>query len=65
MGIDHARQRVTFGEPIANYQAIQWKIADSAVEIEALRWLMLYAAWRSSTAWTPASRRRSPSSTAA
>ncbi len=45
MGMEHARQRVTFGEPIANRQAIQWMIADSAVEIEALRWLVLSAAW--------------------
>ena len=46
MGMEHARQRVTFGEPIANRQAIQWMIADSAVEIEALRWLVLTAAWQ-------------------
>ena len=45
MGMEHARQRVTFGEPIANRQAIQWMLADSAVEIEALRWLVLTAAW--------------------
>ena len=46
MGMDYARQRETFGEPIANRQAIQWMIADSAVEIEALRWLVLTAAWQ-------------------
>jgi alkylation response protein AidB-like acyl-CoA dehydrogenase len=46
MGIEHARTRITFGEPIANRQAIQWMIADSAVEIEALRWLVLHAAWQ-------------------
>jgi acyl-CoA dehydrogenase len=46
MGMEHARQRVTFGEPIANRQAIQWMIADSAVEIEALRWLVLSSAWQ-------------------
>ena len=46
MGMEHARQRVTFGEPIANRQAIQWMVADSAVEIEALRWLVLAAAWQ-------------------
>ena len=44
--MEHARNRVTFGEPIANRQAIQWMIADSAVEIEALRWLVLTAAWQ-------------------
>jgi acyl-CoA dehydrogenase len=46
MALDQARNRVTFGEPIANRQAIQWMIADSAVEIEALRWLVLTAAWQ-------------------
>jgi alkylation response protein AidB-like acyl-CoA dehydrogenase len=46
MAMQHARNRVTFGEPIADRQAIQWMIADSAVELEALRWLVLTAAWQ-------------------
>jgi acyl-CoA dehydrogenase len=46
MALEQAKNRVTFGEPIANRQAIQWMIADSAVEIEALRWLVLTAAWQ-------------------
>ncbi|MGN6243080.1 MAG: acyl-CoA dehydrogenase family protein [Motilibacteraceae bacterium] len=46
MAMEHARNRVTFGQPIADRQAIQWMIADSAVEIEALRWLVLSAAWQ-------------------
>ena len=46
MAMEHARNRVTFGEPIAARQAIQWMVADSAVEIEALRWLVLTAAWQ-------------------
>lgn len=46
MGIEYARTRETFGLPIAERQAIQWMIADSAVEIEALRWLVLHAAWQ-------------------
>jgi acyl-CoA dehydrogenase len=46
MGMEHARNRVTFGEPIAERQAIQWMVADSATEIEALRWLVLSAAWQ-------------------
>lgn len=46
MAIDHANTRVTFGKPIADRQAIQWMIADSAVEIEASRWLVLHAAWK-------------------
>jgi alkylation response protein AidB-like acyl-CoA dehydrogenase len=46
MAMQHARNRVTFGEPIAERQAIQWMLADSAVELEALRWLVLSAAWQ-------------------
>jgi alkylation response protein AidB-like acyl-CoA dehydrogenase len=46
MGMEWARNRETFGKPIAERQAIQWMIADSAVEIEALRWLVLSAAWQ-------------------
>lgn len=45
MAIDYSKQRVTMGKPIAERQAIQWMIADSYVEIEATRWLALYAAW--------------------
>lgn len=45
MAIDHAKSRVTFGEPLANRQAIQWMIADSAVEIEATKWMTYHAAW--------------------
>jgi acyl-CoA dehydrogenase len=45
MAIDYAKQRVSMGHPIAEYQAIQWMIADSHVEIESTRWLVLYAAW--------------------
>jgi alkylation response protein AidB-like acyl-CoA dehydrogenase len=46
LGMEHARNRVTFGQAIAERQAIQWMIADSAVEIEALRWLVFTAAWQ-------------------
>jgi alkylation response protein AidB-like acyl-CoA dehydrogenase len=46
MAIDHANTRETFGQLIAERQAIQWMIADSGVEIEALRWLVLHAAWQ-------------------
>ena len=45
MAIEHARNRTTFGQPLAARQAIQWMIADSAVEIEATRWITLRAAW--------------------
>ncbi|MCU1385171.1 MAG: mmgC [Acidobacteria bacterium] len=40
----YARQREQFGQPIANYQAIQWMLADMATELAAARMLMLKAA---------------------
>ena len=45
MAIDYSKDRKTFGKPIAERQAIQWPIADSAVEIEAAKWLVLNAAF--------------------
>ncbi len=39
-----AKQRQTFGQPIANYQAIQWMLADAATELEAARMLTWKAA---------------------
>ena len=46
MAIEHAKNRVSMGHPIAEYQAIQWQIADSHVEIESVKWLTLHAAWQ-------------------
>lgn len=43
MAIDYAKERQTFGKPIAEHQAIQWMIADCAVDIEAAKWLVLNA----------------------
>jgi len=40
----YAKSRHTFGQPIANYQAIQWMLADMATELEAARMLMWQAA---------------------
>jgi alkylation response protein AidB-like acyl-CoA dehydrogenase len=34
---EHAKERVTAGEPLANRQAIQWMLADSAVDIATAR----------------------------
>jgi alkylation response protein AidB-like acyl-CoA dehydrogenase len=45
MAVDHANTRETFGKKLAVNQAIQWMIADSEVELEAARWLVLRAAW--------------------
>jgi alkylation response protein AidB-like acyl-CoA dehydrogenase len=44
-GLKYAQQREQFGQPIANFQAIQWKLADMATELDAARLLILRAAW--------------------
>lgn len=44
-GLQYARQREQFGQPIAGFQAIQWKLADMATELDAARLLILRAAW--------------------
>ncbi|MGE5835776.1 MAG: acyl-CoA dehydrogenase family protein [Acidobacteriota bacterium] len=41
----YARERRQFGQPIAHYQAIRWKVADMATRIEAARLLTYRAAW--------------------
>ncbi|MFQ6076603.1 MAG: acyl-CoA dehydrogenase family protein, partial [Candidatus Bathyarchaeia archaeon] len=43
--IKYAKERVAFGQPIANFQAIQWMLADMALDIDAGRLLALRAAW--------------------
>jgi butyryl-CoA dehydrogenase len=42
--IDHAKRRHVFGQPIANFQSIQWMLADAATDLEAARMLTLKAA---------------------
>jgi butyryl-CoA dehydrogenase len=42
--IAYAKERVQFGKPIANLQAIQWMIADMALEVDAARLLVYRAA---------------------
>jgi butyryl-CoA dehydrogenase len=41
----HAKQRRAFGRAIADFQAIQWKLADMQTEIDAARMLVWRAAW--------------------
>ncbi len=43
--VKYAQARRAFGKPIAEHQAIQWMIADAALEIEAARLLVYRAAW--------------------
>ena len=42
---DYAQERRQFGQPIAAFQAIQWKLADNATRIEAARLLTYRAAY--------------------
>ena len=42
--VAYAKERVQFGRPIAQFQAIRWMIADMATEIEAARLLTFNAA---------------------
>ncbi|MCK9275592.1 MAG: acyl-CoA dehydrogenase family protein [Syntrophales bacterium] len=41
----YAQEREQFGKPITSFQAIQWKLADMATEIDAAEMLLLKAAW--------------------
>jgi short/branched chain acyl-CoA dehydrogenase len=45
LAVAYAKEREQFGQPIANFQAIQFKLADMATEIEAGRALVYRAAW--------------------
>jgi alkylation response protein AidB-like acyl-CoA dehydrogenase len=43
--VEYVKQREAFGQTIADFQGIQWKIAELAAEIEAARLLTYRAAW--------------------
>jgi alkylation response protein AidB-like acyl-CoA dehydrogenase len=43
--IQYARERRTFGKPLAQHQAIQWMIADATTKIETGRLMVYKAAW--------------------
>jgi|UniRef100_UPI00404B404E alkylation response protein AidB-like acyl-CoA dehydrogenase len=45
LALSYSKERKTFGKPIAAHQAIQFKLADMATEIEAARMLCYKAAW--------------------
>ena len=45
----YAQQRQAFGHPIADFQAIQFMLADMATEIDAARLLVRKAAWKEDT----------------
>jgi alkylation response protein AidB-like acyl-CoA dehydrogenase len=43
--LDYAKVRSQFGKPIAEFQAIQWKLADMATQLDAAELLIWRAAW--------------------
>ena len=43
--VNYAKQRKQFGQPISEFQAIQFKLADMATQVEAARLLVYQAAW--------------------
>jgi alkylation response protein AidB-like acyl-CoA dehydrogenase len=45
LALAYAKERRQFGQPISSFQAIQFKLADIATELEAARWLTYRAAW--------------------
>jgi alkylation response protein AidB-like acyl-CoA dehydrogenase len=52
--LKYAQERQQFGRPISDFQAIQFKLADMATEIEAARLLTYQAAWQISRGGNPA-----------
>ena len=45
LSLAYSKERETFGKPISEHQAIQFKLADMALEIDAARLLVHRAAW--------------------
>ena len=45
LAYEYAQERQQFGKPISSFQAVQFQLADMAVEIEAARGLVYRAAW--------------------
>jgi alkylation response protein AidB-like acyl-CoA dehydrogenase len=43
--VRYAKERQTFGVPLADHQAIQWMLADAATQIQTARLMVYYAAW--------------------
>jgi len=46
LGASYAKQRVTFGKPLAERQAVQWMLADSFMEMHQLQLMVYDAAWK-------------------
>ena len=46
IAVKYAKERQAFGKRIGEFQAIQWMLADSKIDIETIRWVTYYAAWK-------------------
>jgi acyl-CoA dehydrogenase len=46
LGTSYAKQRVTFGQPLADRQAVQWMLVDMYTELHQLRLMVHQAAWK-------------------
>jgi acyl-CoA dehydrogenase len=46
MGAAYAKDRVTFRQPLAKRQAIQWMLVDSYIDLQQVKWLVYHAAWK-------------------
>lgn len=42
----YVRERMQFGVPIGSFQAVQHRLADAYIDVEAMRWVMWRAAWK-------------------
>ncbi|MCC6269090.1 MAG: cyclohexanecarboxyl-CoA dehydrogenase, partial [Dehalococcoidia bacterium] len=49
LAVEYSKHRVTFGEPLASRQSIQWMLVDNEIDIRTSRWLTLAAAQRADT----------------
>jgi acyl-CoA dehydrogenase len=46
MAMQYAEERVTFGQPLIDRQAIQWMLADSAIDLHTTKWITLQCGWK-------------------
>jgi acyl-CoA dehydrogenase len=46
IAMGYARQRPAFGKKVSEHQAVQWMLADSAIELHASRLMVFEAAWK-------------------
>ena len=46
LGTSYAKQRVTFGQPLADRHAVQWMLVDMYTELHQLRLMVHQAAWK-------------------